>query len=235
MKKFKFAHEDKQWDRFSSFHAFNRNFVEFETGELMVIGAPDPHNRRFYDKYNVQLVTTTDKDCPQLYFDKECTDKVKRAWVSHKGQQHLAIDYEQCVATTYDIGYTNIRSKVLGEHVRQASVYWAGADRQPYVLCPIKVQTPNPTFKKKVHGVLKEVQIAVSALWRMKTKDGRKDWWYDNKHMANEKWYDSSVEDIVGEIIADDDAFRSVANNGFEYPRVTQEVDLLYVKPRKEK
>jgi hypothetical protein len=52
--------------------------------------------------------------------------------------------------------------------------------------------------------------------------------------LAKEEWHDSSVEEIVGEIIADPDSMKSVATVGFEYPRVTQEVDFLYVKPRGE-
>jgi hypothetical protein len=233
MKNFKFDHDNKQWDRYNAFHATEYNFVEFETGEVMVIGEPDPWSRRFYPKYNVQLVTTTDKDCPVLYFDKECTEPVKKAWVSHHGQQHLAIDYEQCVATTYYTGY-NRNNIVLGEHVRQASVYWAGGKRLPSVLQKIKVQTPDPRFKtKKTRQTLGEALITVSALWRIQAGEDTS-WWNETKYLAKEEWHDSSVEEIVGEIIADPDSMKSVATVGFEYPRVTQEVDFLYVKPRGE-
>ena len=224
----------RAWDRFKAFHIVNEQFVEFESGEMMVVGTPNPDYRKFYPEYNVQLVTTTDKDCPKLYFDKECTEPVKKAWVSHHGLQHLAVDYEQCVAIALFEGWNNKSSTILGDHVNQASAYWAGQKRLPVPLMQIKVQTPDPRFKtKKVRRLLGEVRIAVSALWRIQAGEG-KSWWYESKYVAKEEWHDSSVEDIVGEIIADRESMKCVATVGFEYPRVTQEVDFLYVKPRKE-
>ncbi len=235
MKHFDFNYKDRQWDKFGAFHAFHRawnsNIVEFETGELMVIGEPNPDNRHMYDKYNIQLVTTTDKDCPQLYFDKECTEPVKKAWVTHKGQQHLAIDYERKVAVALHNRWSNKKSTVLGHHVSRASAYWAGEERLPTPLEKIKVQTPDPEYKKNMKSVLDEVDAAVTAIWRMDTGEKRY-WWDKEKLLANPQWHDSSAEDIVAEVCKNRDNLRAVAERGFEYPRKTQKVDFLYVKPQ---
>ena len=114
MKTFEFNNDDKHWDRFRAFHAWNGSLVEFETGEVMVIGHPDPDHRYMYDRFNIQLTTTTDSECPHLYFDSECTKPVKKAWLTWKGQQMLAIDHEQKVATALGGGWRKKCDCVLG-------------------------------------------------------------------------------------------------------------------------
>ncbi len=224
----------RAWDRFNAFHICNGHFVEFETGEMMVIGTPNPDERKLYPEYNVQLVTTTDNDCPTLYLDKECTEPVKKAWVTHHGQQHLAIDYEQNVAVALLEGWNRGKSTILGDHVGQASAYWAGQKRLPMPIAQIKVQRPDPRYKKKMASVLTDVRAAIRALWRMKESTVNSDWWYGETYTAKETWYDSSAEDIVAELTQDDKDVFNVSKKGFEYPRATERVDYLYVKPRDE-
>ena len=237
MKQFDFNYTDRQWDKFGAFHSFHggwsSNIVEFETGELMIIGTPEPGRRHVYDKYNIQLVTTTDYECPALYLDKECTEPVKKAWVTHGGQQHLAIDYERNVAVALYEGWGNRKSTVLGAHVNRASAYWAGEQRLPTPLQQIKVQRPDPGYKKEMKTVLDEANAALTAIWRMDT-EGKSTWWDAHKLLAKQEWHDSSAEDIVAEVCADRDMLRAVAEKGFEYPRKTQKVDFLYVKSKEE-
>ena len=228
MKTFEFNHKGKSWDRYNAFHAFNRNIVEFETGEVMVIGHPDPDDRHMYDKFNIQLATTADADCPTLYSDKECTKPVKKAWLTWKGQQHLAIDHEQKVAVRLSGGWRHKASDVLGEHVASATAYWSGAERRPRPLGLIQIHTPDDNYKKKVLGVLNQVQPAVTAIYRM-MKD-KKHWWEGHKYEAKVEWQDSSVEDIVAEICKDDSDVMSVAKKGFKLPRKCEVVDFLYIK-----
>ena len=228
MKTFEFNNEGRKWDRFHSFHAWNRNIVEFETGEVMVIGHPDPDDRHLYKKYNVQLTTTSDSDCPTLYLDKECDEPVKKAWLTWKGQQHLAVDHEQKVAVRLSSGWRHKASDVLGTHVEQACAYWAGAERRPRPLALINIHKPNPEYKKKVQSILNQVRPAVTAIYRMQ-KD--KHHWYDGyKYEAKVEWQDSSVEDIVAAICKKDDAVRDVAKKGFKLPRKCDVVDFLYIK-----
>ena len=227
MKTFEFNHRDKSWDRFKSFHAFNRNLVEFETGEVMVIGHPDPDDRHMYDKFGIQLVTTSDRNCPTLYFDEECTEPVKKAWLTWKGQQQLAIDHEQKVAVKLSGGWRHKAHDVLGTHVEQATAYWAGAERRPRPLGLIKIHTPDDEYRKKVQPVLNQVRVAVTAIYRMSEQ---KHWWSSSVYEAEKKWQDSSVEDIVAEICGNDSAMRGVATKGFKLPRKCEDIDFLYIK-----
>jgi|LWDU01.1.fsa_nt_gi hypothetical protein len=223
----------RAWDEYNAFHIRAGVFTEFESGEMMVNTTPHPDGRKFYPEYNVQLATTTDKDCPKLYFDKECTQPVKKAWVTQHGHQHLAIDYERKVAIALFEGWRHHQPTILGDHVNTASAYWAGQERLPVPLAKIKVQTPDPEYKKKMVNVLNEVRAAVAAIHRM-NDDGASNWWYESQHMAKEEWQDSSTSDIIAELSQDKQVMYNIATKGFEYPRKTQEMEFLYVKPREE-
>ena len=230
MKKFKFDHQGKSWDRYKSFHNKNGGIVEFETGEVMVSDWRDVYDRRMYHDYGIQLVATTDKECPQLFLDKECTEPVKKAWVTHHGMQELAIDWEQKVAVRLII---QRGSSVLGNHVQNASAYWAGAKRLPVPLGKILVQTPNPEYKKVLSPIIVgEVLPAITAMHKM---DSNKRGYGSGKYLAKEKWLDSSAQEIVADICDTNDwslsgDLRQIATNGFEYPRATSHVDFLYTK-----
>jgi hypothetical protein len=230
MKEFKFDHQGKSWDRYKSFHNKNGGIVEFETGEVMVSDWRDVYDRRMYHDYGIQLVATTDKECPQLFLDKECTEPVKKAWVTHHGMQELAIDWEQKVAVRLII---QRGSSVLGNHVQNASAYWAGAKRLPVPLGKILVQTPNPEYKKVLSPIIVgEVLPAITAMHKM---DSNKRGYGSGKYLAKEKWLDSSAQEIVADICDTNDwslsgDLRQIATNGFEYPRATSHVDFLYTK-----
>jgi hypothetical protein len=235
MKTFKFDHETKAWDRYKAFHNSHWGLVEFETGEVMVKNYVDSHDRMMYDKYGIQLVATTDTNCPDLYLDKECTELCKKAWVTQHGMQELAIDWEQKVAIALQgRRYDETGRTELGTHVHSALAYWAGAERRPVPMGLIKVQTPNPEFKKKVQGILlSEVVPAITALDKM--QDKRHHWTERGKYPAKEEWLDSSAQEIVADICNVDDwqkgrDLKHIAEKGFEYPRSTQLVDFLYVK-----
>ncbi len=224
----------RTWDSYRAFHISNGHFIEFESGELMVRGIPNPDERKYYPEYDIQLVTTTDTDCPTLYLDKECTQPVKKAWVSHHGQQHLAIDYERKVAVALYEGWERRKDKnFLGDHVSSARAYWAGQERLPMPIAKVKVQTPDPEYKKKMAKVLTDVRAAVTAIHRMNPPENVQ-WWGNDAHLAGTQWYDSSAEDIVAELSQDEKVMYNIANKGFEYPRKTNEVEFLYVKEREQ-
>ena len=80
MRNFEFNHTYKRWDEYRCFHAGQGPFVEFETGEVILTRVPYPDQRKHYDKYGLQLVSTSDtRWCPQLYLDKACTEEIKIA------------------------------------------------------------------------------------------------------------------------------------------------------------
>jgi len=228
MKTFKFDNDGRRWDNFKSFHAWNGNMVEFESGEVMVMGHPDPDRRYMYDRYGVQLTTTSEPNCPNLYFDKECTELCKKAWLTWKGQQHLAIDHEQKVAVKLGSNWRKNPHPSLGKHVERATAYWGGAERRPIPLTVISIHTPDNEYKKKILKTLQEVRVAVSAAYRMQ-KDKHK-WWDGYKYEAKPEWHDSSAEDIVAEICKDTMDTKMVAQKGFKLPRKCETVDFLYIK-----
>ena len=234
MKEFKFDHAYKSWDRYRAFHNVDWGLVEFDTGEVMVKNYTDVNDRRMYDKYGIQLVATTDKDCPQLYLDKECTEPCKKAWVTQHGMQELAIDWEQKVVIALQGRQHGAKNTKLGSHTHSATAYWAGAERRPIPLGLIKIQTPNPDYKRKVQSILVgEVLPAITAMDKM--QDKRHHWSERGKYLAKEEWYDSSAQEIVADICNVDDwqkgrDLKHISEKGFEYPRSTQLVDFLYVK-----
>lgn len=233
-RKTSYPYKVRCWDAYNAFHMTNGVFVEFESGELMITSVPNPDNRQYYAEYDVQLVTTTDPDCPTLYMDKECTEPVKKAWLTQHGQQHLVIDYERKVAFALQEGWHGLNKvkTFLGDHVESARAYWAGQERMPIPIETIKVQAPNPEYRKKMVNTLGEVRAAVTAIWRIKATESNS-WWSSSAFPAKEEWLDSSVEDIVAEVSKwEDRLMYGIAESGFSYPRSTNEVEFLYVKER---
>ena len=243
MKKFRFDHANKSWDRYKMFHKFNGAMCEFETGEVMVAANIQSHHRQMYSTYNIQVVSTTEPDCPLLYFDKECTEPVTKAWLTQEGQQELAIDHEQKCAVAlryyYHWGQRTKPSVYLGSHVREAGAYWSGAERMPVPLESIKVQAPNPEYRKVLSPIMdNEVIPAITAMWRL--SDASNGHQYSvNKYKAKEKSLYSSAQEIIDDILSEDsdyyrnEAMRSIAQSGFRLPRATTEVDFLYIKGEK--
>ena len=234
MKEFKFDHASKSWDRYGAFHNSDWGIVEFETGEV-IVRSSSVDNRMMYDKYGIQIVASTDTECPPLYIDKECTEPCPKAWLTQGGYTPLAIDYEQKVAfqlqTPMRSGQTRKQGlhiqNHLGSHVRDARGYWAGHGRLPITNGKTRLQKPNPEYKKKVLGILNQVQVAVTAAFRMKEP---KNYWNNGVYPAKLEWQDMTVEDIVAEICNDNGAMRDVAMKGFKLPRQLKEVDFLYIK-----
>jgi len=240
MKTFQFDHANKSWDRYRAFYNQNWGLIEFDTGEVIVHNYITADCRMMYEKYGIQLVATTDSNCPDLYLDKECTELCKKAWVTQHGMQELAVDHEQKVAVTLQgRRYHDKNRPELGRHVHSALAYWAGAERRPMPMGMIKVQTPNPEYKKKVQGILiSEVVPAINAIHKMKNKK-RVYGTSMGKYIAKEEWLDSSAQEIVTDIcnVGNEWQLRGdlqqIVEKGFEYPRSTQRVDFLYIKGEK--
>jgi hypothetical protein len=229
MIKFEFNHHQKSWDRYHAFHATNGPFTEFETGELMVTYTPKPGARRTYAKYGIQLVTTADKNCPQLYLDKACTQPVPPAWVTQGGQQHLAVDLEQKVATALRTEWgKNKKLQYLGKHVEGACALWTGPNRLPVPLAQITVSTPDRSCKRELKDKLDAARAAITAVARMQ---GLPVPWGTDRLAACKEWVDLTVEEIVAKVLAYDKILiRYAAFNGFSYPRNDTKHDFLYIK-----
>lgn len=229
MKQFEFNHQRKMWDTHRAFHSTQGPFTEFETGELMVHYLPRPDGRQVYQKYGIQLVGTSDRDCPKLYLDKACTQEVLTAWVTQRGQQLIAVDEEQKVAVALRTGWSNKKElmQFLPSHVHNARALWTGPNRLPVPLAQITVSQPDPTVKKGIKDKVDTVRTAVTAAARIK---GLPTIWGNDKLTAKPEWEDMEVEDIVAHVCSDDLWMRMVATNGFTYPRADTKHDFLYIK-----
>ena len=248
MKEFKFDHYSKAWDRYGAFHNSHWGIVEFETGEV-IVRSSSVDNRMMYNKYGIQIVASTDTECPPLYIDKECTEPCPKAWLTQGGYTPLAIDYERKVAFQLHpptrSGETAKQGlqiqNHLGSHVRDARGYWAAHGRLPITNGKTKLQKPNPEWRKKVLPVLSsEVIPAITAMHRLQEP---KRWYDDGKYPAQESWFDSSASEIIDDILtnpistwrnemSEDDklnAMHKVATKGFTLPRSTFHVDFLYI------
>jgi hypothetical protein len=230
MIKFEFKHQNKQWDGYRCFHANEGPFVEFETGEVILTRSPEPDQRRHYDRYGVQLVSTADtRWCPQLYLDKECTQEVKTAWLTQGGQQIIAVDREQRVATKVNErwGVKTEKLQYLGSHLRSAAAVWTGPNRLPIAMEQITVSRPDRTVAKELSAKLDELRTVVTAAARIQNLHLA---WHTDKVTADTSWADKTVEDICAYVFADTNLMRAIVTNGFAYPRAETRHDFLYVK-----
>jgi len=240
MKKFEFDQNHKMWDRYRAFHATHGPFVEFETGEVMVNYFPRPDGRRYYGRYDIQLVTTSDSDCPQLYFDRKCEQPVTPAWLKQDGQQNLAIDHDQKVAVKLS-GWRAMLSthpedslkrfpelQYLPSHLQGAHAVWMGYGRPPVPLTKIAVSAPDKTMKEDMRAKLRDVRDSVRAAARITGVEARP-YGPEDKMPVRAEWQDWTVEDICAYVCADTTSMRWAAYGGFEYPRAVTKYDYLHV------
>lgn len=230
MKSFEFNYQQQRWDTYSAFHTNAPPFVEFATGELMLARVPDADQRKRYQRYGIQLVATTDRDCPQLYLDKACTQPVLSAWITQGGMQDLAVDEEQKVAIKCSGWYRDEKTVAeanLPKHLVSAKVLWTGPGRLPTSYQKINVSVPDKAAAKELGGKLRDVRAAITAISRVR---GLSKAWNSDKMNAKTLWADQSVEEIVENICKHDTDIRLAATNGFTHPRRGTEHEFLYIK-----
>jgi hypothetical protein len=159
-----------RWDLWRAFHIVDRCFTDFSTGECIWAGpTPDPAQRRLYSKRNVQIVATTDPECPKLYIPGEDTP-IPAAWLSRNGAQYLAVDYDfnMAVRLMHHSPYGSASGwadrPIPQRFHNQCAVYWGGPGCKP-VGDPIIVSPPwTPTREQKVHLKNLKDQAAAWAL-----------------------------------------------------------------------
>lgn len=239
MKKFEFNYAQQQWDRYKEFHTGGSGhrdnpFIEFANGQLIITHSPDIYVRKMYERYGIQLVSTTDHNVPKLYLNKDDEKPMPKAWVQQGGQQLLAVDWERGVAVA--IGHGGYRhdeysdwKKIVPDNLRSAYVYWTGDKRLPVAATNITVSAPDPTVMKELTAKLTEVRPALHAIERMRNPPIPR--YYQTGTIAvKREWLDMTTEEIVAELSKDDYTLKSAVVNGFASKRVNQEVQYLYVK-----
>jgi hypothetical protein len=233
MKKFEFNHTHKSWDRYNAFYHTSGPLTEFETGEVMVTYHPRPDERKTYNKYGIQLVTTTDAACPTLYFDERLEKPVPMAWFNQSGMQQLAVDLERGVAVKLSSRrYRNTKDpslQFLGDHTSGAVALWTGPERMPVPLSTISVSEPDKDVRKELRTLLADTRKAVVAAARLRNLSKI---WGDDKWPANPDWVDWTVEQLCAYVCADECRMLTVYINGFSYPRKQTQHDFLYVEKK---
>jgi hypothetical protein len=230
MKNIEFNHTNKHWDSYQCFYNNHGPFVEFETGEVILTRYPEPSQRKHYERYGIQLVSTADtRWCPQLYLDKACTQEVKTAWVTQGGQQIIAVDHEQRVAIAVSGAWGIKKDKLqyLGKHLNRAAAVWTGHSRLPIPMAEITVSTPDRSVKKELADKIEDVRAVVTAAARIQ---GLSPAWNCDKVTAEPNWIDKTVDEICAYLCADKNLMRIVATNGFAYPRAETKHEYLYIK-----
>lgn len=159
------------WDRYKAFHMLphprrewmdNSPMVLFDTGEFMVIrDSWAPGTRKVYEDLNVQIVSTTDDDCPALF--APLTDKpVAKTHLNWGGQQILWIDHDHKMA----VGLQSLASadwkRGVPERLRtHAEVYYYGAHAPP-LGHPVTVTKPrkyDPEIREASDDLLRAARV----------------------------------------------------------------------------
>jgi hypothetical protein len=137
----------RRWDTYRTFHwTVSPNFIQFESGELIYTDArPDPDFRNTIDRLGVQIVSTTDPECPTLLLPDG--EPIRKAWLTRGGMQYLAIDLDLMVAVQLQptawgrTAPTDADRRAPAYLQGRFSAYWAGPGRMP-VGNPVSVSTP---------------------------------------------------------------------------------------------
>jgi hypothetical protein len=236
VKRYEFTHKAKQWDLYKQFHANSGPFTEFENGSLIVHSEPNPDRRRMYDRYGIQLVTTSDKECPQLYSHPDAETPLKKAWITQGGQQMLAIDHTNKHVVRLREGWRNAHNMMhLPANIATfARAYWAKPEEKPLPLNHITVSIPDKVIKNSLSKKLEDVTAVITAMYRMQT-DAQKRFYYQSEPMqALHAWDHMTVEEIVTDLTSNENAagriMHNIATHGFTYPRAEQRCDYLFIK-----
>lgn len=173
-------YKDKvKYDHYKVDYRTYGHFVQFITGEVMVIGHPDPDYRKYYEQFGVQLVASTDKDMPTVYEDAECTQEVKKTWLNESGMTMFAVDYEQGIAaplytqsknTLEPSKETTSRDDIknfTGDHIRYPSMYWARPKVPPIAVGSLQVSTPDRKFASEMSDKATELRAACAAYYKI--------------------------------------------------------------------
>lgn len=183
--------DQMRWDQFKAFHwgvgmggvnshaygwhseLFNR-FVVFDTDEVIWIGAPHPgpNFRGFYSALQIYLLSTRDRDLPQL-FHPETGERICRSWLNKDSSQALVIDPETKTATRLRPFYyrkdTDEPLNDIPTRLRtRALAYFAGPGRAP-VGGEVRYSPPwkrelTPEQRKHVAEIVRQCQAVTKVL-----------------------------------------------------------------------
>lgn len=222
MKKWEFTHGQKYWDRYKAFYADNGIFTEFETGELVIKRDPKPDARKYYEKYGLKIVRSTDSGMPQLYLDPTCRQPIKKAWLNHNGSVLMAIDTQHGDVYPFGGYYYNAPHTQTQEHLR-GYLTWTRYDRKPTTNGEFRIWTPAPERRKEFYPKWKELKAAAQAIVKLERNPDKYICADDKVTRPPLRWLDMEVTEILAEIKEADDnigfrwttrQMRRIADNG---------------------
>jgi hypothetical protein len=94
-------------------------------------------------------------------------------------------------------------------------------------MAEITVSKPDRSVKKDLAAKLDEVRTAVTAAARIQ---GLHPAWHSDKLTARPDWIEKTVEELCAYVCADQISMRTVATNGFAFPRAETKHEYLYIK-----
>lgn len=177
----------RRWDRFEAFHHLvdnNHNITQFDTGEVIFLGAKaHVDSRKHYQKLNVRLDTTSHLD--QSLYDTHGRE-IKRAFFPQT--QHILIDYDSGrVVSTEGKVYAPVGQEVPTRHgvpkrfQKVAQVYIGGEGQFPVPVETIIAQVPHKhvaddaqlehltMLRTTFMAAAKLTDLKVGELWQAKT------------------------------------------------------------------
>ena len=216
-----FNHEQKSWDKYRAFftHDSNSGITMFETGEMMLTTShPHPDRRQTFERYGIQVVATSDSDCPDLFIP-DTMEKVPKAHLNDSGQQYLCVDLR--TKRAYRLGRDCPVSKLKGpEHTHEASMLWVHPRAEPINHRPIGLLSPDSATRRHIdRSVLNEVTIACQATVRMGLADDVNQRIDDRKLIVPPSWIGLGADCILQQM--NDSSKHQVAQNGLGFGRVS--------------
>lgn len=166
-----------KWDQYRRFHVTHKAsgyyyapFVQFENGEFILRVDPDrkPQLRKHYAQFNIDLVSSSDRQFPKHITDPDGKD-IKVTWLEHEfGQQVFLWDHEHKMLVSTG-NYVRQHYDNVPKHMNDARVWYPNANAQP-IGCPISISEPRPRTKEE-NDHIRQLRDACRAWKAMQDRD----------------------------------------------------------------
>jgi hypothetical protein len=166
MEKFAFNHAVQQWDSWKEFYFLSGPFVEFADGSLGIYKKPEPHHRRYWERYGLEiLIASEGKPWPKVYADKERTQLVARTTLANG--YYVWDRKRKVIVAAINNGYAKGAINTLHNHRDRLYAYWPRADVDPVPIHPVVYSELDREAKAKFKPWLKEVRDTLRGQFAM--------------------------------------------------------------------
>lgn len=163
-----FDYARRNWDRYREFYVeHDRNFVQFETGELIVTGNfSRPRDRRMYSRLELTVFTLRDQPdflATHKLRDPESGVVVLRSWLT---PDVYLYDHSSARVVPLSWRTKEIENMPSRLHSSGARAYFAGEGRMPQVSGKVTYAQQN-TLTAEERGIIKEKLLLIKAKVRV--------------------------------------------------------------------